>query len=78
MASVLGKELETILNKALKKAPSERYSAVAELTDDLRRYLDDKPIAARPDTVRYRAAKFVRRIVVGWRSPPRPSPASSA
>ena len=61
MASVLGKELETILNKALKKAPSERYSAVAELTDDLRRYLDDKPIAARPDTVRYRAAKFVRR-----------------
>lgn len=61
MARALGKELETILNKALKKAPAERYGAVAELTDDLRRYLDDKPITARPDTVRYRAAKFVRR-----------------
>jgi tetratricopeptide (TPR) repeat protein len=57
----LGAELETILHKALKKSPAERYGSVAELVDDLRRYLDDKPIAARPDTARYRAAKFVRR-----------------
>ena len=58
---VLGRELETILHKALKKSPAERYGSVAELADDLRRYLDEKPIAARPDTVRYRAAKFTRR-----------------
>ena len=29
--------------------------------EDLRRYLDHEPISARPDTVTYRAAKFVRR-----------------
>ena len=61
LGRALGLELETILNKALKKLPAERYGSVAELADDLRRYLDDKPIAARPDTVRYRARKFVRR-----------------
>ncbi len=57
----LGGELETILHKTLKKSPAERYGSVAELVDDLRRYLDHKPITARPDTARYRAAKFVRR-----------------
>ncbi|HEX6162460.1 MAG TPA: serine/threonine-protein kinase [Vicinamibacterales bacterium] len=61
LSRALGRELETILNKALKKSPAERYGSVAELADDLRRYLDDKPIAARPDTVRYRSAKFLRR-----------------
>jgi eukaryotic-like serine/threonine-protein kinase len=58
-------DLETILGKALKKNPSERYASVRELADDLRRYLDQKPIAARPDTLSYRAAKFVRRH---WRA----------
>ncbi|HUQ87284.1 MAG TPA: serine/threonine-protein kinase [Vicinamibacterales bacterium] len=61
LGRALGRELETILHKSLKKAPGERYGSVAEMADDLRRYLDDQPIAARPDTVRYRAAKFVRR-----------------
>lgn len=61
LARVLGSELETILHKALKKFPAERYGSVAELVDDLRRYLDDQPITARPDTIRYRAAKFARR-----------------
>ena len=57
----LGGDLETILNRALKKTPDERYGSVAELSDDLRRYLEHQPIAARPDTVRYRAVKFLRR-----------------
>ena len=54
-------DLETIVGKALKKNPAERYGSVAEFADDLRRFLDDKPISARPDTLGYRAAKFVRR-----------------
>jgi serine/threonine-protein kinase len=58
-------DLETILKKALKKDPAERYPSVSEFADDLRRYLDHQPISARPDTVRYRAAKFTRRH---WRS----------
>jgi eukaryotic-like serine/threonine-protein kinase len=54
-------DLDTILGKALKKNPQERYSSVTALADDLRRYIQHEPIAARPDTIRYRAAKFARR-----------------
>jgi len=54
-------DLDTIVAKALKKDPKERYSSVAALADDLRRYLRHEPIAARPDAISYLAAKFVRR-----------------
>jgi serine/threonine protein kinase len=56
-------DLDTIVAKALKKNPAERYGSVTALAEDLRRYLRREPIAARPDTLRYRAAKFVRRHV---------------
>jgi tetratricopeptide (TPR) repeat protein len=54
-------DLDTIVAKALKKNPAERYESVAEFADDLRRYLDHQPISARPDSLGYRAAKFVQR-----------------
>ncbi len=54
-------DLDTILGKALKKNPEERYSAVTAFADDLRGHLRHEPISARPDTVAYRASKFVRR-----------------
>jgi serine/threonine protein kinase/Flp pilus assembly protein TadD len=54
-------DLDTIVAKALKKDPVERYASVAEFADDLRRHLDHQPITARPDTFAYRAAKFARR-----------------
>jgi len=54
-------DLDTVVGKALKKDPRERYLSVAALADDLRRYLNHEPITARPDTLAYRAAKFVRR-----------------
>ena len=54
-------DLDTIILKALKKSPAERYASVTALADDLRRFLRQEPIAARPDTLRYRAATFVRR-----------------
>jgi serine/threonine protein kinase len=54
-------DLDTILAKALKKNPAERYASVTALADDLRRYLQHEPITARPETFSYRAAKFVRR-----------------
>ena len=53
-------DLDTIVARALKKNPQERYS-VAAFADDLRRHLRHEPIGARPDTLRYRAAKFARR-----------------
>jgi tetratricopeptide (TPR) repeat protein len=54
-------DLDTIVGKALKKTPDERYPSVAALADDLRRHLAHQPIAARPDTFAYRAGKFARR-----------------
>jgi len=54
-------DLETIVAKALKKRPEERYSSVAAMAQDVKGYLDHEPISARPDTLAYRAGKFVRR-----------------
>jgi serine/threonine protein kinase len=54
-------DLDTIISKALKKNPAERYISVTALADDLQRYLKHETISARPDTVSYRAARFVRR-----------------
>ena len=58
-------DLDTIIGKTLKKAPAERYGSVQALAEDLRRYLAHEPISARPDTVRYRLQKYVRRHRVG-------------
>ena len=58
-------DLDTILAKALKKNPAERYASVGTLAEDIRRHLDHEPIGARPDTFGYRAGKFVRRHRVG-------------
>ena len=57
----LGGDLETIIGKALKKNPSERYSTVSAFQEDLRRVLNHEPISARPDSITYRARKFLRR-----------------
>jgi len=54
-------DLDTIVAKALKKEPAERYSSVTEFAEDLRSFLRNRPISARPDALSYRAVKFVRR-----------------
>ena len=54
-------DLETIVAKAVKRDPAERYASVVAMDDDLRRYLEHAPIGARADTLAYRAGKFVRR-----------------
>ncbi len=54
-------DLENITARALRKDPAERYQTVAALADDLRRHRDDEPVLARPDSLAYRCAKFVRR-----------------
>ena len=60
-------DLDTILSKALRKTPGERYRTVTALADDLQRYLRHQPVNARPASVWYRAAKFLRRnrVAVG-------------
>jgi serine/threonine protein kinase len=54
-------DLDTIVAKAIKKEPAERYASVTAMAEDLRRYLRNETISARPDTLVYRTRKFVRR-----------------
>ena len=54
-------DLDTVVLKALPKEPERRYATALALSDDLQRHLDGLPVSARPDTLRYRASKFVRR-----------------
>jgi serine/threonine-protein kinase len=54
-------DLDNILAKAMRKKPAERYQSVAALGDDLRRYLREEPVSARPHSLAYRAGKFARR-----------------
>lgn len=60
-----GSDLDLILEKALRSDPERRYASAEQLGEDLRRYLAGLPVIARPDTLGYRAAKFVRRNRVG-------------
>jgi serine/threonine protein kinase/tetratricopeptide (TPR) repeat protein len=54
-------DLDTIVLKAIKKEPGERYASVAELIDDLSRHLQGQPVRARPDSLWYRGRTFVAR-----------------
>jgi serine/threonine protein kinase len=54
-------ELETIISKAISKEPSDRYSVAQAMADDLRRFLDDEPILARPPTFWDKSVKWTRR-----------------
>ncbi len=57
----LAGDLDTIVLHALRSEPERRYESAAALVDDVERHLAGQPVAARPDTVGYRAAKFVQR-----------------
>ena len=61
----LDADLEAILMKALRKEPLERYLTVEQLVTDIQDYLSGRPVTARRGTLRYRAAKFIRRNRLG-------------
>ncbi len=57
----LAGDLDVIILKALRKEPARRYASVEQFSEDVRRYLEGRPVMARSDTFGYRAAKFIRR-----------------
>ncbi|MBL8767297.1 MAG: serine/threonine protein kinase, partial [Planctomycetes bacterium] len=54
-------DVETIIGRALTKEPSRRYATAAALAADLRRFLRDEPILARPPSTIEQLARFARR-----------------
>src|SRR5262249_8960521 len=52
---------ETITLKCTSKTPAERYATAGELAQDLRRFLGDHPIKAKPPTLFQRARKWSQR-----------------
>jgi len=54
-------DIETIVGKALSKEKERRYQSAAEFGDDLRRFLNDEPIIARPASRAYHLRKFAQR-----------------
>ncbi len=58
-------DLDNILHKALKRDPRERYPSAEAFGEDLHRFLSYQPVLARPDSWRYRLAKFTRRNRTG-------------
>lgn len=59
--SRIPRDLETIVLKSIEKDASARYLSAAEMADDLRRYLQDRPILARRSSVRERVWQWCRR-----------------
>ena len=57
----LGPDLDAIIGKALAKDPRERYRSSSDLADDIGRYLDDEPIAAREQTAGESMRRFMRK-----------------
>ena len=57
----LSGDLDNIVLMALRKEPHRRYQSVEQFSEDIRRHLHGLPVAARKDTIGYRASKFVGR-----------------
>lgn len=57
-------DLDVIVMMALRKEPARRYADVAALAADLQRHLGGQPVHAAPDSVGYRAGKFLRRNAI--------------
>lgn len=54
-------DLQTVVLKALRKDPAQRYATANDFADDLTRYLEQRPVRAQPDTRGYRLRRFVAR-----------------
>jgi eukaryotic-like serine/threonine-protein kinase len=60
-ANQIAGDLDAIIMKAMRRHPSERYASVADLSNDVRRHQELKPVRARDGSTRYMIGRFVRR-----------------
>jgi hypothetical protein len=65
LARKLRGDLDTIVLRCLARETARRYPTVQAVHDDIERFLDGRPILARPDSATYRAGKFLRRHPLG-------------
>jgi tetratricopeptide (TPR) repeat protein len=63
--SKLSGDIDNIVLMAMQKDPVKRYSSVEQLSEDVRRYLQGFPVAARAPSVPYKVGKFLRRHMAG-------------
>jgi serine/threonine-protein kinase len=61
LGRLLDGDLRSVVEKAVEGDAQRRYTSVEQLSEDLRRFLDGHPVQARPQTLLYRANKFVSR-----------------
>ncbi|HJZ79406.1 MAG TPA: serine/threonine-protein kinase [Pyrinomonadaceae bacterium] len=61
----LAGELDAIVMMALRKEPQRRYASADQFSDDIQSHLEGRPVRARPDSIGYRAGKFVKRHKIG-------------
>lgn len=61
----LAGDLDSIVLKAIRKEPDQRYASAEQLREDLQRYLEGHPVLARSGSELYRIRKFVRRHLAG-------------
>jgi eukaryotic-like serine/threonine-protein kinase len=61
LAPRVPRDLETIIHKSVAREPSHRYATAADLAEDLRRFLDGRPIRARQASTAERLARWLRR-----------------
>ncbi len=59
--SALRGDIDNIVSKALRKDAADRYATVNQFGEDVERYLDGRPVAARRDSFLYRSGKFIAR-----------------
>ncbi len=61
LSRLLAGDLSAIAVKSLEGDSQRRYASVEQFAADIGRYLEGRPVKARPQTAVYRSAKFLRR-----------------
>ncbi len=65
MRRAIGRDLDLIVLKALRREPERRYESAAAMADDLERWLTQRPVRAVPDSTSYRLRRFIGRHRLG-------------